>query len=244
MSLIRHIPMGTRMRLRSLMRLPVLRILRFLPLRRTSPVSRVFGYDRGGERLGRYYIAEFLKKNSADICGRTLEIADNSYTLQFGNGRVTQSDVLHAVEGNPNATIISDLTAGEGIANDSFDCIIFTQTLQSIYNLSAVIATLYRILKPGGVVLATASGISQISKYDMDRWGDFWRLTTLSAQRLFEEYFPPANVRVESLGNILTAFAVLQGLTVEELTANEISYNDPDYQVLITIRAQKPTRGI
>jgi hypothetical protein len=34
-------------------------------------------------------------------------------------------------------------------------------------------------LKPGGVLLATVSGISQISRYDMYRWGDYWRFTTL-----------------------------------------------------------------
>lgn len=239
MNLLAHIPMDVRLRLRRLTRLPIVRTLRFLPLRRISPVSRVFGYDRGGKRVGRFYIDQFLTQNTGDIKGRTLEIADNSYTVQFGGTRVTHGDVLHPAAGNPNTTIISDLNTGAGIPDDSFDCVIFTQTLQFIYDVHAVVGTLHRILRPGGVVLATCSGISQMSRYDMERWGDFWRFTTMSARRLFEAHFPNGNVEVKSWGNVLTAFAVMHGLTVEELTKDEMAYHDPDYQVLITIRAQK-----
>jgi hypothetical protein len=224
---------------RGLTRLPVIRLVRFAMLRRVSPLSSVFGYDRGGLRLGRYYIDKFLANNRADIRGRVLEIADNYYTTVFGGDRVLTSDVLHAEAGNPAATIVSDLTTGEGIADDTYDCIILTQTLQSIFDVQAVVGTLYRILKRGGVVLATGNGISQVSRYDMERWGDYWRFTTLSARRLFESHFPAKGVAVEAYGNVLAAFAVLQGLTVEELTQQEIEYRDPDYQVMICIRAQK-----
>lgn len=233
------LPLRVRLCLRRLASLPLLRTLRFLPLRSIRPVSNVFGYDRGGQRVGRYFIEKFLAENTADIRGHVLEIADNEYTRKFGGARVAVSDILHAVPGNPDATIVADLTNGEGIADDTFDCIILTQTLQSIYDVGAVVSVLHRILKPGGVALVSASGISQISRYDMDRWGDFWRFTSLSAQRLFEERFDNGTVKVKSWGNVLTAFAVLQGLTVEELTAAELDSVDPDYQVIITIRAAK-----
>jgi SAM-dependent methyltransferase len=239
MNLIGRVPMRMRLGLRRLTRLPLLRTLRFLTLRRTTPVSSVFGYDRGGERIGRYYIDRFLGAHASDIRGRTLEVADNAYTFAYGGSRVQRSDVLHAVPGNSNATIVSDLTSGEGIPDDCFDCIIFTQTLQFIYDVDAVVATLHRVLRPGGVVLATASGISQMSRYDMDRWGDYWRFTTQSARMLFERHFSQDGVDVRSFGNVLTAFAVLHGLTVEELTKRELEHDDPDYPVLIVIRAQK-----
>ena len=51
----------------------------------------------------------------------------------------------------------------------------------------------------------------------MDRWGDYWRFTTLSAQRLFEEEFSPENIEVKAYGNVLTATAFLYGLAVKEL---------------------------
>jgi len=211
----------------------------FGSLRRVEPVSRVFGLDRGLP-IDRHYIEAFLSLHAADIRGRVLEVGDNTYTRRFGGGRVAQSDVLHAVPGNPSATIVADLGGPNDIPSDSFDCAILTQTLQCLWEPRAALRSLFRILKPGGVALATFPGISQISRYDMDRWGDFWRLTTLSARRLFEEVFPPENVAVEAHGNVLAAIAFLHGLAAEELTPAEVDCRDPDYEVLITVRAVKP----
>lgn len=216
--------------------------VRFGSLRRLEPISRVFGFDRG-HAICRYYIEEFLKKYSEDIRGHVLEIGDSTYTTRFGGRYVTKSDVLHVWDDNPKATIVADLTCADHIPSDTFDCIIFTQTLQFIYDFRAAVHHLYRILKPGSVLLATLHGISQISRYDMDRWGEYWRFTTLSAQRLFSEFFPPESVTVESYGNVLTAVAYLHGLAVEELRRQELDYHDPDYQALIAVRAVKPREG-
>ena len=76
-------------------------------LRRTSPVSRVFGLDRG-TAIDRYYIEKFLTKSSALIGGVVLEIGDDYYTKKYGGSRVTRSEILHAVEGNAKATLIGD----------------------------------------------------------------------------------------------------------------------------------------
>ena len=81
-------------------------------------------------------------------------------------------------------------------------------------------ATIYRILTPGGTLLATFPGISQISRYDMDRWGEYWRFTTLSARRLLEAYFPPSQVSVASFGNVLATVAFLHGLAAEDLAGS------------------------
>jgi hypothetical protein len=109
--------------------------------------------------------------------------------------------------------------------------------LQYIYDLKATISTLYRILKPGGVVLATIPGIAHISRYDLEHWGEYWRLTSLSAQKLFGEVFPPENVEVQAYGNLLTAAAFLYGLPAEGFKQEELDYQHPDFQVLITARA-------
>lgn len=211
---------------------------RFGNLRRVTPVSRVFGSDRG-KCVDRYYIEIFLARYAEDIRGSVLEVGNNVYTIRYGGDRVTQSDVLHVQEDNPRATIVADLSSSNSIPSNNFDCIIFTQTLQFIYDLRAAVLTLHRILKPGGVLLATFHGISQISRYDMERWGEYWRFTTRSAKRLFEEVFLPSDVSVKSYGNVLAASALLQGLAVEELRREELDYQDPDYEVLITVRAVK-----
>ena len=212
--------------------------MRFLSLRRVTPISQIFGLDRG-QSIDRYYIENFLLRCADDIRGCVLEVANNTYTARFGGQRVTKSHVLHVQEGNPRATIVADLSSDNKIPSDTFDCIILTQTLQFIYDVRAAIRTLYRILKPGGVLLATFHGVSQISRYDMERWGEYWRFTTCSARRIFEEAFPAANVRVEAHGNVLAANAFLQGLAVEDVRQEHLNYCDPNYEVLITVRAVK-----
>jgi SAM-dependent methyltransferase len=208
-------------------------------LRRLSPFSQEYGYDRG-RPIDRYYIEGFLKRHEADIHGNVLEIADNNYTRQFGGDRVTKSDILHAEPGNPEATIVGDLTYADHIPPVTFDCVILTQTLQVIYDFRAALQTVYRILKPGGVALVTFPGISPISGYDKARWGYYWSFTGLSAQRLFEEVFPKDCIQVNTHGNVLAATAFLYGMATEELKQEELDYSDPDYEVTIAVRAVKP----
>ena len=158
-----------------------------------------------------------------------------------------QIDILHAVEGNPQATIVADLTCADHIPSNTFDCIILTQSLQMIYDLKAALRHVYRILKPGGVLLLTSHGISKIGRrLGRDDWGEYWHLTTQSAQALFRETFPGAEVRVGCYGNVLSAVGALHGLATDELTPKELDYIDPDFEVLITVRAAKerPTRFV
>jgi SAM-dependent methyltransferase len=208
-------------------------------LRRLNAISGVFGYERGLP-IDRHYIEKvFLSARAADVRGRVLEVEDDTYARRFGGDRVVQCDILHVEEGNPKATIVADLTRADHVPSDSFDCIICTQTLQCIYDVRTAVRTLHRILKPRGVLLATLSGISQISRGDMDRWGEYWRFTTMSARRLFEEVFPPDHVAVEAYGNVLVAIAYLHGLAAQELRQAELDHRDPDYEVLISVRAVK-----
>jgi len=207
-------------------------------LDRFYPISSLFGYDRG-QPIDRHYIENFLLQHENDIRGRVLEVGDNTYTKKFGGSSVEKSDILHAVKGKPSATIVADIAHADNIPPSSFDCIILTQTLQFVYDLPSAVNHLHRILKPGGVLLLTVPGISQISRYDMDRWGEFWRFTTQSAQRLFEKEFSTENVKIEAYGNVLVAIALLHGLAADELKPEHFEYQDPDYQVLITVRAVK-----
>jgi hypothetical protein len=207
--------------------------------RRTTPISTVFGLDRGLP-VDRYYIEAFLQKFQADIRGRVLEIGDDTYTARFGKGRVTQSDVLHVTAGNPKATLVGDLETGEGLPADAFDCMILTQTLPFIFGVDEALAHACGALKPGGTLLVTVPGISQISRYDMDRWGDYWRFTSLSLKRLLQRHFPADHITVNVYGNVLAAVAFLQGLAAQELHPAELNASSPDYEVIIGVRAVKP----
>ena len=207
-------------------------------LRRVTPIDSGFGLGRG-KPVDRHYIEDFLRRNSADIRGRVLEVGEDTYTREYGRERVTQSDILHADDSNPRATLIADLADDNDLPSECFDCFICTQTLTYIYDVQRAVATIHRILKPGGVLLATVPGISQISPYDRDRWGEYWRFTTQSLRRLLTESFAPEDVTVVAHGNVLASTAFLQGLAVEDLRHDELDHHDQRYEMLITGRAVK-----
>ncbi len=208
-------------------------------LRRVHPIRRDFGWQ-SGRPIDRYYTEDrFLPAHQADIRGRVLEIGDDRYTRQFGGERVTTSDILHVNPGMDGTTIQADLTDAKHIPSNSYDCAILTFTLQFIFDVPAALTTLERILCPGGVLLVIVPGISQIARYDMDNWGEFWRFTSLSARRLFEQVFRAEDITVTTYGNVLASLASLHGLHSTELTTAELDHWDRDYELVIGIRAVK-----
>jgi SAM-dependent methyltransferase len=218
-------------------RLPASKRLRWGSLRRVTPVSRAFGLDRGWP-LDRYYIERFLERHRGDIRGRVLEAGGLvNYTRKYGDDRVTRADVLYPKAGFADATVVADLETGRDLPRNAFDCIVLTQVFPFVYDLRAAIEHTREALKPGGVLLATVPGISQICRYDLERWGDYWRFTEASARRLFADAFGEANVEVEVRGNVLVACAFLQGLATQDLTEDELDYTDRDFHFSIAVRA-------
>jgi len=207
-------------------------------LRRVTPIDSGFGLGRG-KPVDRHYIEGFLGRHAGDIRGRVLEVGENAYTVRYGGGRVTRSDILHADDSNPRATLVADLADGSALPSDTFDCFICTQTLTYIYDVQRAVETIRRILAPGGVLLATVPGISQMSPYDRDRWGEYWRFTAQSLGRLLGEQFGSANVAVEAYGNVLASTAFLQGLCAGDLHPDELDHRDQRYQMLVAGRAVK-----
>jgi SAM-dependent methyltransferase len=205
-------------------------------LRRTIPLSPVYGYDRGTP-VDRYYIEAFLEAHRQDIRGRVLEVKDSGYTDRFGRG-VTERAVLDIDAANPRATIVADLAAADAIAADSFDCFILTQTLHLIYDMPAAIGHAHRILKPGGVLLATVPCLGRISR-SAGVHNDYWRLTAASCMRLFGDVFGPGQVVVQTYGNVLAAIALLAGLAYEELSTRELNVCDENFPVVVAARAVK-----
>lgn len=201
------------------------------------PVSDYFGDDRGTP-VDRFYIDGFIAANRRLIKGRVLEVAENTYSRKFGSD-VRSFDVLHYEAGTPGATLIGDLSNPATLPEGRFDCFICTQTIHVIYNYMDAIRGAAQLLAPGGTLLCTLSGIAQISRYDMDRWGDYWRFTTLSAQRAFGEVFGEAGVVVDYGGNCYAAINFLRGIALEELDKKKLTIKDPNYPIVISIIATK-----
>jgi SAM-dependent methyltransferase len=210
----------------------------FGDLRALEPVSRHWGFNRG-RAVDRYYIEAFLGRHAADVRGRVLEVGDDAYTRRFGGGRVTRRDVLHVTAGAPGATIVADLTDAPHVASGAFDCIILTQTLQLVFDVAAAVATLERILRPGGVLLLTVPGITPTTD---DDWRScwYWSFTAASLRRAAALVFPDGSFTVESHGSVLTAMAFVQGMAYQELEASELARNDPAFPVTLALRARKP----
>jgi SAM-dependent methyltransferase len=211
---------------------PMLRIGRFSSSR---PLSAAFGFDRGTP-IDRFYIEGFLERHASDIRGRVLEVGDDSYSRRFGSDRIAAQDVLHVHAANACATIVGDLADPGTLPPDRFDCIILTQTLQYVFDLSAAVANLRRSLRRGGVALFTVPAISPLCDSEWRPW-HYWHFTSASVERLLAAEFDRDKISVAALGNLYAATAFLHGAAVEEVGSKKLREIDSRYPVTIVARA-------
>ncbi len=200
---------------------------------RTYPLDDTYGIHRGTP-VDRYYIEKFMEENSRYISGNVLEVGDRRYTEMFGAGKVGDSKVLHVDhEDASDGVIKGNLETGDGLPRGCMDCFICTQTLQFIYDSRKAAENAVGILKPGGVALLTVSGISQIIRFEMIKYGHFWSFTDMSLKRLFEDVPGCEVTDIRVFGNVKSASAFLYGISREELSTDDLDYADPAYQVII-----------
>ena len=209
-------------------------------LRRTEPVSATWGLERG-KPVDRVYIERFLEEDREDIQGRVLETKDAGYTNQYGDGQVTRCDVVDVNPNNPEATLVIDLAVPEQMPAETYDCIVLTQTLHIIYEIRQVVESVYRALRPGGVLLCTVPFLSRVSQEDTDHdAGDFWRFMAAGARHLFSSVFPVDQVAVTSRGNLMSCAAFLLGLAAHEVPDEALQRDDPWHPLVCLVRATKP----
>lgn len=199
-----------------------------------EPLDPNFGYARGTP-IDRYYIERFLERRAGDVAGRVLEVQENDYTVRFGGDRVTRSDVLHLLPGNPRATIVGDLADPATLPPAAFDCVILTQTLHLVPDPAAALRNVAAALADDGVLLLTTPGITRVE------WGEswYWSFTTLSLKRLLEDAFGEVHLELESHGNVHAATGFLHGLAVEETEPWRLDHVDLAYPVVLTARVRR-----
>lgn len=206
----------------------------WMATRSLKPISTKFGYDRGNP-IDRFWIEDFLNKNKTLIFGHCLEVTDSAYLTKFGEDKIGQIDVLDLNKTNKNATIYGDLRDLKDVINSNvYDCIILTHVLGLIDDIESAISEIHRILKPGGTVLVTSSCISPT--YDST---NYWRFTSQGATYLFSKFFDKSDFEVSTYGNALTGQCFWLGISQEDLTKEELEYNDPQFPCVITIKATK-----
>ncbi len=206
-------------------------------LRRLTPFSNTFGFDRGTP-IDRYYIEKFLKENKTHIRGKVLEITDRVYTNQFGEGRVSCSDVLDIDVSNEIATTHADLRDTKALPKNKYDCILLTQTVNLIDNYQLVIKNVHYMLKKKGVLLCTLPSLSRLeTSYGKDH--DFWRFTGAAARYIFQNCFAKDKLKISIYGNIFTNICFLLGISKEEITIDELEYYDKNFPLIVGVRAVK-----
>lgn len=216
------------------------KFVRFGSFRNTEPFNEKFGMDVGLP-VDRYYLEEFLAAQAQHIRGRVLEIGGRDYTERFGTD-VSESVVFSHEAAPGEAQIVGDLSDCPYVPDDSFDCVVLTQTLHYFSDMSAAVREIYRILAPGGVLLCTVPGISQISRWDMERWGDRWRLTSLGLRELLETRFGLGGVKVQAYGNALTAISFIEGIPSHKLKTGELDARVDDFELLVCGVATKVSK--
>ena len=200
------------------------------------PLERDFGSKRGSP-LDRYYIERFIEKNKLLIKGRVLEVGDDRYSKNYV--KTSQINVLRGKDNREYQNLNGDLLDFETIKNiGTFDSLIITNVLNFIFDYDTAIQNIAKLTNKNGQCLFTVSGISGISKFDNDRWGDYWRFSTKSFHEILNKYFEKINI--DYYGNASIAASLILGLVREDIPNSILNIKDEDFPVIITAIASLP----
>jgi SAM-dependent methyltransferase len=135
-----------------------------------------------------------------------------------------------------DATDLSALSSGGSM----YDCVVVSSGLEYVDDARVVLRRVHDALRPGGVALIMAGGIARNGRHASVPGLSWHRhFTALSLGRLCGEVFTPERVTVTTYGNVLAAAALLHGLGAAELSAAELDHRDPDYELVIGVRAER-----
>ena len=203
-------------------------------LRRTVPFSSEYGAERGTP-IDRHYLHAFLAKQQAFISGDVLEVQCDAYTQRFGQDvrRADTFDILPTAA----VTYVCDFAHCETtIPNHTYDCLLLPNTLPHFRELEPALSNAMRVVRPGGVILASAAGLLPLT-------GDvpeYWRLSPDGWRERLSTAWPGATLEIAGHGNCLSAMAAQLGLALEELSDAELNFYDPRFPVLTTIVCRTP----
>ena len=202
-------------------------------------ISNDYG-DSRGTPITRFYIQHFFLNLIPFDWGNCLEFEDNRYIDHFGKNVAKNITFKLSNEYSKQDNFIyGDLTNFSILPKEKFDLIVCTNVLNFIFDVESAIKGIHKMLKKNGKCIVTVDGpSSHISRYDMDRWGDFWRFTNLSAKRLFER----SNFKIEqstTYGNPYACSAQLNGFSIQDIDQSKLLPSEEDYQLLIALLVTK-----
>lgn len=210
--------------------------IRKMPIK---PLSYNYGMSRGGgDSIARYYIEQFVAECKEFIKGTVMEIGDGRYST-LGQDAVKELLILSLDDEKKEHYIKGNLETGEGLKEEAVDCLILTNVLSSLFDIQAAVHNIGKTLKKGGHAIITVPGIASLYRVQYETYGQFWRFTPSGIVQLLERYIPGVNLSVKEYGNVKTSAAFLYGLTVEDLTQEELDYRDSCYPMVIGVCLEK-----
>jgi len=226
-----------------LARLPVIRQLRCVQLRRLHPLDNE---RQRGTPIVRYYWARFLQRYQSDIRGAALEIGTTITIRQYGGHALKRADALDLTAHSPEVTVVTDLTRADDVSADMYDCFINQFTMHMIYDVEAALYHSIRILKPGGVLLINFSCLDYYVPDGLDMHTGaplfmYWWFTPIQVETLLRSAgLSHTDYKIEIFGNLFSRIAYQMNMPAEELTRDELEYVDPGHPLLICARVVKP----
>lgn len=209
-------------------------------LKRYSAKDQMFGESRGTP-IDRYYIEKFLsRKTNLEGDLRVLEVGDINYSKKyFPNATHVTLEYKKGSKGYiVERKLLLDLSSELLSIEEEYDVIIVSQTLNFIFNVQQAANNLKKLLRPGGQILITSGFISQLSIYDYDRWGEYWRLTDKALENLFSS--ASVTVTTGQYGNLSAALLFLQCYSAEDLEKfSLLEPNEKCYPVIYTAVIKK-----
>jgi hypothetical protein len=203
-------------------------------LRRTTPFSSSYGFERG-QPIDRYYLHRFLDAHREAITGDVLEVQSTSYAQRFGH-HLLRADSFD-IEARFEPTYVCDFAScGDVIPDGAYDCLLLPNTLPHFRELGRCLAHARRVVRPGGIILASAAGLLPLTG-DVP---DYWRLSPDGWRETLGAAWPGADLEIAGHGNCLASIAAQLGLALEELTPSELDVDDPRFPVLTTMRCRLP----
>jgi hypothetical protein len=203
-------------------------------LRRTTPFSSTYGFERG-QPIDRYYLHKFLAAHHDLIAGDVLETQGSSYAERFGHD-LTRADSFD-IEPRFQPTYLCDFAdCGSIIPDRAYDCLLLPNTLMHFRELDRCLAHALRVVRPGGAILASVAGLLPLTSDAPD----YWRLTPDGWREKLAVAWGGTRLEVAAHGNCLASVGAQLGLAVEELTEAELDVQDPRFPVLTTIVCRLP----
>ncbi len=224
-------------------RLPGVRHLRCVGFRRLAPL-------RGGRPRGtpivRYYWDDFLTRHRESVRGVALEVGTTETLRRVGGSAVARADAMDLADHVEDVRVVADLSRADHVPADGYDCFVVPFSTHVIYDVEAALYHAVRLLKPGGVLLASFSCVEYYFPrgLDMGTGGAmhvFWSFTPVGVDNLLRRCgLGDGDYRLDVYGNLFARIAYQMNVPAEELTRRELTHHDLGHPLLICAKIVKP----